>query len=344
LASFEAPVSMLPARVDQVGAGLSILMPGATLSANQYSVDAYMEGASIIYAGQIGGTYAINDMFSVYAGARANLVNNSYVGHLKNIMINPVSNVSGLGSGEMVSASSYFNRLSQMPGLPDNTKEALTALAKGAADKNLNCTQSGFGITPVLGFNFNWQKLNVGIKYEFITKLDVKNTTKVDDVNQFPDGAKTHHDIPALLTVGAQYAIIPSVKVSAGYHHFFDCDAKMANDKQKHINGGINEFLLGAEWQINKMFLISAGGQITKTGVTDDYQADMSYSLNSFSIGMGGAINVTKKIRINLAYFFTNYEDWTKKYDNYNGTEMPGTDVFTRTNNVFGIGVDFRLH
>jgi long-subunit fatty acid transport protein len=217
--------------------------------------------------------------------------------------------------------------------------------ANQTADKKLDCKQSGMGVTPILGFNFTWEKLNVGVKYEFQTAIELKNKTTANTtgVAAYDDEVKTPNDIPALLTVGAQYKIIPSVSVSAGYHHFFDSNAKMANDKQKHINGGINECLLGAEWQINKMFLISAGGQITKTGVTDDYQTDMSYSLNSYSVGCGGAINVTEKIRINLAYFFTKYDDWTKESANYNGLPIPGKDVFSRTNNVVGIGVDFRL-
>jgi hypothetical protein len=372
-----------------------IAAPIAQLSAiakipTTYSLDAKLEGSSIIYGIQIGATYKINDMFSAFVGGRANLVNNGYVGHLRNVKIAESDNLIKYFIGAMNMANGvasnlqpaidggYGNAPLGAIGLPDEqinqmaaglgmTPEGIrnltvsqvqnafygaAARAKGAADgvEQLNSTnieldskQSGWGVTPILGFNFNWEKLNVGVKYEFITKIDVKNATKIDDPKLFPDGEKTPHDLPALLTVGAQYAVIPSVKVSAGYHHFFDSDAKMANDKQKHINGGINEFLLGAEWQINKMFLVSAGGQMTKTGVTDDYQTDMSYSLNSYSIGFGGAINVTEKIRINLAYFFTNYEDWTKKSDNYNGTGMLGTDTFSRTNSVVGIGVDFRF-
>jgi long-subunit fatty acid transport protein len=246
----------------------------------------------------------------------------------------------GLGLSPEAAGS---QKVLDIQGAYDRAANTYGASANQTADKNIDCTQSGMGVTPILGFNFNWRKLNVGVKYEFITKLDIKNKTKIDDVGQFPDEEKTPNDIPALLTVGAQYKIIPSVSVSAGYHHFFDSNAKMANDKQKHIDGGINEYLLGAEWQINKMFLVSAGGQVTRTGVTDLYQTDMSYSLNSYSVGLGGAINVTEKIRINLAYFFTKYEDWTKKFDNYNDLPFPGQDVFSRTNNVFGIGVDFRF-
>jgi long-subunit fatty acid transport protein len=233
--------------------------------------------------------------------------------------------------------------VAQVQGAYNTAAATYEASANQTADKNLDCDQSGWGVTPIIGFSFHWENLNIGAKYEFLTNMDIENKTKVDDTGMFPDGEKTPQDIPALLTVGAQYKIIPAVSVSVGYHHFFDSAADMAKDKQQYINGGINEYLLGTEWQINKMFLISAGGQITRTGVTDDYQTDLSYSLNSYSIGLGGAINVTEKVKVNLGYFWTVYDDWSKTSSNYNGTGMTGTDVFSRTNKVFGIGVDFRL-
>jgi long-subunit fatty acid transport protein len=383
---------------------------------DKYSADIYLEGSSIIYDGQLGVTYAINDMFSVYAGGRINFANNSYVGHIRDISINPRHPALN-PTGEMMLATTFFNnaktaaqgvagslqpiidqQAGELPLSQVMTPEQIAQLAGGlgrspeevgawnalqvqgaynqaadtyaesarqTANKELDCTQTGMGVTPVLGFNFNWKNLNVGIKYEFITKMDVKNkstTINTTGIENYDPEVKTPNDIPAWLSIGAQYQVIPSVKVSAGFHHFFDCDAKMAKvkdpatgnlvEKQKFIDGGINEFLLGAEWQINKMFLISAGGQMTKTGVKDEYQSDMSYSLNSYSVGMGGAINVTEKIRINLAYFFTKYEDWTKKSDNYNNIStpenklplpFPGQDTFSRTNNVIGIGIDYRL-
>lgn len=89
--------------------------------------------------------------------------------------------------------------------------------------------------------------------------------------------------------------------------------------------------------------MLSFGGQITRSGVTDDYQTDMSFSLNSYSLGFGGAYNISPALRLNLAYFFTDYDDWTKTSTNYNGTGLPGTDVFARTNKVFGIGIDYKF-
>ena len=228
-----------------------------------------------------------------------------------------------------------------------------TAAANTDQNKELNCTQTGWGVTPILSVNYHLNNLHLAAKYEFMTALNIQNDTKVNTtgVAAYDDGVNTPNDIPALLTIGGDYKLCSKLSISAGYHHFFDSDAKMANNKQQYINGGVNEYLLGSEYKINDRFLLSAGGQLTRTGVTDNYQSDMSFSLNSYSIGFGGAMNITSNLRLNIAYFFTNYSDWTKRSDNYNNLnttgdkskDIPGTDVYGRTNKVFGIGLDYKF-
>jgi len=392
LPSFEAPISVLPVQLTANG-----------IPTNQYSVDAYFKGSSMIIGGQLGITYAFNDVVSAYAGARINILNNSYEGHLRNISVNPQHPVLN-PTGAMMQAVTFFNtakqaaqtassslqpiidagagsytlnqlvaigqmqpaQLAQLAGGLGMSPETVGALSvnqvQGAfnqaaasyganaaqvADKNLENSQSGMGITPILGLDLHFDRLNIGMKYEFLTKMDIENKTKQDDTGMFPDKAKIPNDIPAIFTLGAQYEIGSGVSVSAGYHHFFDSNARMQNDKQKLINGGINEFLLGGEWKINKTFLISAGGQVTRTGVTDGYQSDMSFSLNSYSVGFGGAVNLSESVRINVGYLFTNYSDWTKDRPNplYSSSITPYAtkDIFARTNKAFGIGLDFRF-
>lgn len=326
LPSFESTVAIAPA-------ALGMMAPSAGIGG--YSMSTYMEGSSFIYGAQLGGTYSINEMFSAYGGFRMNIVNNGYEGYLRDIKVGV--------NGNLIPADVF---LQQVP--------AAAAFGPFLTSKELDCTQSGWGITPIIGANFKWEKLNVGVKYEFNTHLNVENKTKENSTGivDFDPKVVTPHDIPSLLTIGAQYDIIEPLTVSVGYHHFFDSNAKMAGDKQEYIDGGVNEYLLGAEWRIDKMFLVSAGGQITRTGVKDEFQKDLNFSLNSYSIGFGGAVNVSERVRINIAYFFTNYEDWTKKVEDYGGLnvlsggEIPkteGTDVFARTNKVFGVGVDFRF-
>ena len=84
------------------------------------------------------------------------------------------------------------------------------------------------------------------------------------------------------------------------------------------------------------MAQISAGMQRTKYGVEDSYQSDMSFAVSSYSFGFGAGFNIAKNLKLNIAYFWTDYEDYTKKWSDYNGISalagqvIPGTDVFSR--------------
>ncbi|WP_185153836.1 OmpP1/FadL family transporter [Dysgonomonas sp. 520] len=336
---------------DALMGSTTVLLSPDKQTPSGYSLNQHMKGSNFIFGGQLGGTYEINKMFSAYAGFRLNIVSNKYEGYLKNFVAERLGSPAATNATYGGIMGTLEPQIQALKAIENPTAEQINQLAqletayRGAGfaylassetGVNLESTQSGWGVAPIIGFNFNYEdKLNVGIKYEFKTALDVENNTKVDQTGMFPDGVNTAHDIPALLTIGASYKITPKLTASVGYHHFFDSNAKMADNKQKDA-GATNEYLAGLEYRIDKMFLVSAGGQITKYGVGNDYQRDLSFACDSYSIGLGGSVNVSPKVKINVAYFWTTYSDYDK---------VPGggtnKDVFSRTNKVFGAGVDF---
>lgn len=342
LGSFESQVALLPLALQQAG-----------YNATQYSVDSYMRGKQYIFGLQLGATYKITDYLSAFVGARMNYVSNGYEGHIRNIQANI-----GL-DGEMINVNKYFTTAAEQASQAaaaylaagnQTAADQYTALAIAAqgvadqtADKNLDCDQTGWGVTPILGLDFKWKKWNVGVKYEFNTKLNVENKTRVDDTGLFKDGVNTPHDIPSMLTVGVSYEILPVLRASIGYHHFFDTHAKMASDKQKSISQGTNEYLGGIEWDVCKWAQVSAGMQRTKYGLEDGYMSDMSFTTSSYSFGFGAGFRLMEDLKLNIAYFWTNYDTYNKVTANYNGTGLDFTDSFTRTNKVFGIGLDYRF-
>ncbi len=375
LGSFESQVSMIPAMLvkagnDMVAGGLAPVNPYA--GTNQYSVNSFMEGKQYIFGLQLGATYKINEYLSVFGGARFNYVSNSYSGYLKNIQAN-------LSGGDMVNlnqsftnsaiaarqAAAAFTAAGDLVSAAKYTAMAdkAEAVAGQTADMELDCEQSGWGVTPIIGADFKKGKWNIGVKYEFNTKLNVENKTKgnlpapgadgTDKFANYRDGVNTPHDIPSLLTVGVSYEILPTLRASVGYHHFFDTHAKMATvqdpvtgdivDKRNYIGNGTNEYLGGIEWDICKWAQVSAGMQRTKYGVKDNYQTDMSFAVSSYSYGFGAGFNLMKNLKLNVAYFWTDYDKYTKEMSNYNGTGIAGTDVFTRTNKVFGVGLDYKF-
>ena len=121
----------------------------------------------------------------------------------------------------------------------------------------------------------------------------------------------------------------------------------MANDRQKALSHGTREVLAGVEYDINKTFTVSAGAQRTDYGLSDDFQTHTSFACDSYSVGLGGAANINEHLRLNVSYFWTMYSDYTKHVPagspGYAGTTLEGTDVFSRTNGVFGVGVDYKF-
>jgi long-chain fatty acid transport protein len=357
LGSFESIVAMVPAMVNTLAAQNSAL---SSYAINRYTVDSYMKGKQYIFGLQLGATYKFLDCLSGFIGARMNYVSNAYYGYLKNIEI-------GLAAGgNMMNASETFAALAQSPYLDESTKAMAGLLSSATADKELDCKQTGWGVTPILGLDFKKGRWNIGAKYEFKTNLNIENKTSVNTTGfkDYDHGVNTPADIPALLTLGVSYEILPTLRASVGYHHFFDPSASMANGKEQYTGHGTNEYLWGAEWDVCKWAQISAGMQRTKYGVEDGYQSDMSFSVSSYSYGFGAGFKLSERCKLNIAYFWTDYGTYDKQMSVYNNmdtklsamgvsdaifnavskyNDLSGSDSFTRTNKVFGIGIDYRF-
>ena len=293
---------------------------GAGAVSDLYTLNSAMDGSQFIYGVQLGLSYKINDWLAVFAGGRMNYFSGGYEGFLTATANSELPSIGG----------------------------------KELAGIELDCDQTGWGITPILGADIKLGKWNIGLKYEFMTNLNLENKTKMAEVRQngivmpdkgnpladFKDGVNTPSDIPALLTAAVGYEILPTLRASVEYHHFFDKDAGMANDKQDHLKHGTHEILLGAEWDVTKQLTISGGFQNTDYGLSDDFQSDISFSCDSYSLGFGAAIKMTKHLTMNVAYFWTNYKDYKKVTESVLGLSAT---TYSRTNKVFGLGVDYKF-
>ena len=223
------------------------------------------------------------------------------------------------------------------------TSKSLNALQKYSDGVNLLCNQTGLGIAPIIGIDYRFGRFNIAAKYEFKTQIHMKNESTVNEaseipaVNKFRDGENVGEDSPALLALGAQWNVTDDVRLNIGYHHFYDKNCKWYNNSQELLDGGTNEYLAGAEWDVNKRLTISAGGQITRYQLTDDYMNDMSFVVNSFSVGLGFKYQVADNIKVSAGYFQTNYDKYNKESEVNNQKVI---NNFTRSNRVLGVGVE----
>ena len=227
----------------------------------------------------------------------------------------------------------------------EGTRSSLDALQKYSEGVNLLCNQSSVGIAPVIGADYKVGRFNFAAKYEFKTQIRMKNESTVFEaseiaaINKFRDGEEVNEDVPAQLVLGAQWSPIDDIRLNVGWHHFFDKKAEWYNNTQELLDHDSNEYLAGVEWDLNDRFTISGGLQLTRYGVSDQYMNDMSFVVNSYSIGFGANYKASDKVTLKAGYFQTNYDHY--KRENYPAQGF--SDDFTRTNRVLGVGCELNL-
>ena len=316
------------------------MMYSQGLAPSQYTMDAFMEGKQYIYGIQANFTYKFSENWSAAVGLRANI----YTGYSR---------------GNVIARSA--------------------AAPIDLVNLQIDVDQTGWGVCPMLSVNYKYKRLVVTARYEFRSKLNIPNTTNTlkagimgntTDINAmskivgnqatiaalkaqygdvgekiaaYLDGEKIRYDMPGLLSVAVGYEFIPKkFRGTLEYHWFDDKNSKMQYNRQDELTHGTHEILVGLEWDINKIFTVSAGAQRTDYGLSDGYQANTSFACDSYSVGGGAAFNVTSHLRINAGYFCSIYSDYTReKPIQYSG--IPVMETYSRTNHVFGVGVDYKF-
>lgn len=354
----------------QLASGIAAAVSPGT-QGYSYTMNQSLTGKQYFYGIQLGATYKITDQISVFGGVRGVIANCGYEGAITGFSVNGFNREQLYGmmsqgyqtayegaqfaAGEAqkfaemaatatdpalqaqyaAAAQSYGETAQQYAAA---AKQAGTAALMTSSDLVLDCQQKGFGIQPILGLDVNLGRLNLAAKYEFRAKIELENESKnspnVDAAfAAYQNGAKVRSDIPALLTLGAQYSIIDDVRVMGGFHYYFDKDAEgSATDVDKNTW----EVTLGAEWDVNDWLTVSAGAQRTKYGFGEDMQ-DTNFNISSTGLCLGASFKVSENVNINAGYMHSFYED-----DELNrGNNI--TDVYTRKNDVVGVSVDLRF-
>ena len=341
-------------------------------SKGRYSAESFMRGRQYYYGVSLGVGYKVTDDLSVFAGARGVYASCNYYGYVRNI------------------------KVGNMP-----LYQVLDPTKTNSADIELSCDQSGFGVTPILGIDYRLGKWNFSAKYEFKTRMRLKNSS----VNQFPsignlsdnlakalnatlqnnnmtadqattitdktlsseevtgtmtalkahfdqgikeatgeyeDGKSIPADLPGIVAVGVGYTPNDALRLTAGFHYYFDKQAHAYNNRNKLLKRGTMEYSAGVEYDPIKLVTVSAGYQRTNYGLSDEYMDDKSFVVSSNSIGTGFMLHLSKKTRVNVSYFHTFYE--TKNTEKtVQLTEKPQAHYvanYSRSNNVFGASLE----
>jgi len=353
LPSFEMGVANLPAMVNaQLAPFAALFAPlGGVPEVNGYDADIYFEGNSVYFGYQLNASYKINNLASVALGGRYVSAKNTKSGYVKDVMID----VSAPLIGGNQAPGDFFRSIASLPGVPAPFVTQLNGIANSLDEQTnveVDIEQTGSGFTPIFSVNLTpIEELNLAVKYEHQTKLHLINNVidGKDGNGMFVDGDTVVADIPAMLSVGAQFKANEKLTINAGIHSYFDKN----NDYDGSLDTTINlidknyiEIGLGVNYSVSENFDVSCGALVANSGVNDDYQSDLNYSLSSYTFGAGIGYKLNDRFALNLGASYSIYSDYIKTMEAMDfgtGQPMQYSETYSKSNWLVGIGIDFSL-
>lgn len=273
-----------------------------------YSMDASFTGSSIYIGGQSGASYQLSPMISLGAGFRLVSAKNTYKGHLKNVILNAEN-------GDITGV------------IPDI---------------NVDAERTGMGYTGIISLAVApSNSFNLGLRYETKTSLELETNTKVDETEilgdpMFPDGEKVPADMPAMIAVGASYDLLQSLRLEASFTYYLNSGVDWEGNREELVDNS-NEIGFAVEYSLSPKIDISLGGLMSTMGANPEYQTDMSYSLDSQSLGLGARYHLSNDLSASLGFSSTFYEPAK------NSKTGVFSEEYDKTSIVYAVGLQYGL-
>lgn len=186
------------------------------------------------------------------------------------------------------------------------------------------------GYTPVFGLDVKPMKeLNIGVRYEMETKLEFEYTqdekSSTNSLNnatlaagvaaQLPDydGLKANQNLPQILSLGAEYLVMPELTVGLTGTIYWMNKADMEG-YEDYFNTGY-EVALGATYKVMEPLKVGASVMYTDQAVKKEYlesEDDLLTTsanpiLNSIFMGLGATYTVIPNLDLTVALSWVHY-------------------------------------
>lgn len=303
-------------------------------SNTSYQYDFTSKGFAFSPGVQIGATYQINDMFSVYTGLRHIRYFSVAEGGAANIEVRNNDTGESYGPQEYL-YHMYANEKETIDAQPlielgnivlegEPLIDVVGALiGELFSNGDTDVRQSGVGYTPIIGLQFMHEdKLFVAVKYEHKTKVELN--TEVFDAKdadgRYEDGSMIRADLPGISSVGIRYHINKNLKIAFGNRVAYFKRAN-ANGREKLIKRNHLEFTSSAEYQLSNRLALSGGYTYSNLKVDDAYQSEVDYAMPGHTIAVGAQYRVSPNISLEAGWLNTFYvnQSYTKDYEIFQG-------------------------
>ncbi len=328
------------AGADAAGFQVAAQVSGTPLSTitQLTGVDAKVEASSVYYAIGAGVSYAaLEDMVSVSAGAK-------YV---------------------------IAKRMGKISGTLDfrSTGGALNGRT-WSLDIDNEYEYDATGITPVFGLDVKPMKeLTIGFRYEMETDLEFEYSQKsndvvatadvaafnptiqtnvadgvADDLNM--DNVKANQNLPQIISVGAEYVVMPELTVGVSSNIYFIGDADMEGYEDYFGTG--YEVALGATYKVMDPLKVSGSVMYTSQAAKDSLYEDSGNLstvsanpvLDSWFFGLGATYTVIPNLDVTCALSWVHYLP-----EDVETTLAAGTQEISYSKEIYNIalGVSYKL-
>lgn len=276
-----------------------------------YTAKSYFSGASVYFAGQANAAYRISNMLSVAVGGRLVGAYNQLDGSIKKVVLNTSSG-------------------------PDLTSSSITKLA----DHVMEVTQTGVGFTGIVSANMTHRDhMNIGLRYEFVTPLELETHNDNKEALHLKDGEKTNADMPAMFGLGISYQMVPMIRLETSFNYYFN-KAVDWDGVEDDVDNGF-AIGLGVEHSMGP-WLASVGYLYSKTGATTAYRNDARMALDHHNVGFGVGYKLSDTMEINVGGVALIFLEETKTLPALNNTLVPH-EVYNELFLGFTIGVNYSL-
>ena len=156
-------------------------------------------------------------------------------------------------------------------------------------------------------------KVNIGIRYETITNIDLEATVKEDSYNLLPvllgitNGEERPRDLPAIFAFGISYRLTPKIRLETNYTHYFNTGADWGGSEDISDDG--YDVGIVFEYLFNEKLTGSIGYMHTELGLDPEYMLPENPELDADTIGAGIAYVINDQFHTNFSIGNSFYED-----------------------------------
>ncbi|MCF6242086.1 MAG: hypothetical protein L3J74_12160, partial [Bacteroidales bacterium] len=313
LPSIEMGIASLPSAMAALGA------------TGGYSYNTYLEGSSVYFGIQGGISYEINDMVSVFAGARYVMATNTYNGYIKDIALQTADPNSPLTNASVTA-------------MADATKgggDAMQPLVDGGAGGLTFAEAEGAGIIDAATrAQLEGGLLALGLDQNVIDAMDIstaQNTYYTYATTMYTaagyladqelDAEQTGSGITPILGVNLS---LMEDRLNIGLKYEFKTAMTLTNSTTKDIVVGVDP---------------TTGTPITMFPNGEEVNADIPALLSG---GVSFKVNDALRIEADFETYFDKDVDWVRT-DPFTGEKITADDFIDNGYLLYGLGLEYTI-